>query len=603
MAGQAIKLFEFQKEPLNAILNRGVKKVVLMSSAQLLKTTILNNAAFYLMANDSSNMGFANSTGRELDQWKKGKIDPVVEKCPALKELMTDKNDKRYANNNSQIQMKDGSFLYFMSLNAAAHLRGKSLRYVFMDEVSNVDAEGEEGNPLRLAEQRTAMFQDNGLIMIASTPKFSNDTISTEYALSDQRKYFIECPHCQHEHTLEFENIEFGHKQVNDGKRAIADGNTARLICPACRQEITESQRIRAVKKGRWIATNPIVTDVVGFHINRLYSPITTIKKIVDDYGIAMYEYSLQSYYNNTLGLPWDDDFNKELDDVLLENLRDDSFDLKKIPDTCLGLVMGIDQQLDRLECTVMGISERELWVLGHRIFYSPDCTKIEAKAWTELENFITARFKTVTGRDCKVLSAFIDSSNGNATNTVYRFCTRNKLFHPIKGSSSLTSEMFKRSTAGGHQLYMLNVNDGKNEIRKLLNTAVSDDADDTPVRMRFTHDLPQDYFPQLTSEQLKRKGDGLRWVLKKGEKRNESLDCCVYAYICGKYVLSKLGNQPFAELRKYVAKQRKQMAINKMVEPKNENEPDNEFKIQQKSNTPRRNRRPKGNGWFGQQG
>lgn len=40
--GQKMKLFEFQKEPIDQCINPEVRKIVAVSSAQLLKTTVRN---------------------------------------------------------------------------------------------------------------------------------------------------------------------------------------------------------------------------------------------------------------------------------------------------------------------------------------------------------------------------------------------------------------------------------------------------------------------------------------------------------------------------------------------------------------------------------
>jgi len=588
MGGQRLSLFEFQKEPLDIITNQNYRKCVLQSSAQLLKTTVMLNAAMYFMANDNSNMAFASSTGKEVKLMKTGKFDNVIARSEILSQIVTDKNNKNFANNADQTQMIDGSFLYWLNLNAASTLRGKTIKRLFLDEVSNVEADGEEGNPLRLAEQRASTFTD-GLVMVASTPKLKDDLICTEYLLSDQRRFFVPCPHCEHEHTLEWENVRFEFKQINGGRRAIPDEETARLVCPACEGEITEAQRVRMVKQGRWIATNPEVKDVAGFQISRLYSPITTIKKLVQSFATAHFEFNLQSFYNNELGLPFDDEMNAEIDSLLLENLRDSTFDVRNIPDDVLAVTHGIDQQLDRLEVTTIGFSEKRVYVLDHRSFYAPDCTKPGAKAYTELDTFINAPLRTVSGRPVKVLGSFIDSSNGNATATIYRYASTRKNVIAIKGSSSASGDLFKASRSGGHELLMLNVNEGKNTIRRLLNAAVSEDREEMPTQLHFTSGLPDDYFEQLTSEELKRKGDNLYWVMKKTHKRNESLDCLNYCLIAKEYYLSRLGSQPYKTLREFVAKQKsKGVENNKYTEEQPK-------QLRQKSEQPQRRR----NNWF----
>lgn len=593
MGGQRLKLFEFQKEPLDIITNPRIRKVVMQSSAQLLKTTVMLNAAMYFMANDNSNMAFASSTGKEVKLMKTGKFENVVSRAESLKNIVTDKNNKNFANNADQTQMIDGNFLYWLNLNAASTLRGKTIKRLFLDEVSNVEADGEEGNPLRLAEQRASTFTD-GLVMVASTPKLKDDLICTEYLLSDQRRFFVPCPHCHHEHTLEWENVRFKWRQINGGRRAIPDEETATLHCPKCDKEITEAQRIRAVKQGKWIATNPDVKDIAGFQISRLYSPIVTIKKLVAEFAQAHFEFDLMSFYNNALGLPWGDEMNSDIDLIVLENLRNSTFDIRNIPDDVLAVCHGIDQQLDRLEVTTIGFSERKVYVLEHRSYFSPDCTKPGAKAYTELDQYLAAPLRTVTGRTVKVLGSFIDSSNGNATATIYRYASNRKNVHAIKGSSSASGALFKDSTSSGHSFVLLNVNEGKNTIRRLLNGAVSEEWEEMPTQLHFTNGLPDDYFEQLTSEELKRKGDNLYWVVKKGYKRNESLDCLNYCLIAKEYFLSKLGANPYAKLRQYVAKQRDNIST-EIVSEQKDKYTEEQPKRQTKKVQPKR----RSNNWF----
>ncbi|WP_313111842.1 terminase gpA endonuclease subunit [Pseudescherichia sp.] len=559
-----MKLHPYQIQPLNEIVNPKIRKIVLCSAAQMLKTSLMTASMCYLMANDSANMAYASSTAKETNQYVAAKLAPTIERS-GLQALVTNKNDKSKANNQNQWQLANSDFVYFMNLNAASTLRSKTIKYAFLDECSNVDVDGSEGNPLSLAIARTAQFSD-GKVILSSTPKMKDDLIMQEYNLSNQCKYFINCPHCDHEHEIVFENIKFQWKQIEGGRRAIPDADSARLECPECNHEITESERVRAVSNGRWIATNPEVTDVAGYNISRLNSPLTTIKRVVQEYAEAHYNFSLMTFYNNILGRPFEDEVNKELDLVLLENLRDPELDINSIPGTAQGLICSIDQQETRLECLTWAFDEHNVWLVNWRAFYSEDCTKIEAKAYVELDNYIhRTAFKTVCGRPLKVLGTFIDSSNGTATNTIYKWCIGKPLVYPIKGSSSPNDPLFRKSTKAGHGLILFNVNAAKTEVRKLLNGALSEHAEEMPVKIHFAHDLPDDWFMQMTSEMLKRKNGNLYWVLKPGYKRNEAIDLTGYCYAGMMYCLSTLTNTPFAELRKFNAKQK---IINKVEEP-----------------------------------
>ena len=577
--------FSFQKEPMDIAQERSTKKIVLQSCSQLLKTTVLQSIAFSLMANDPCNFAFGSSSESEVKKFKDGKFLPAIETSEVLKPLVTDKNDKNAANNSKQTQMVNGTFIYWLNLNTPGNLRGITTRCVLLDEVSNCEIT-DEGNPIKLAEARTSTFGSDSLVVVSSTPLYKDDLINAEYNLSDKRRYFV-THSCGHEYIFEWEQVAFEFKYLENG-RAIPDSTTTRLICPCCEQEIGEHTRHQMIDNGRWVATNPDgEPGVVGYQISRMYSPLNTITEMVSKFADALYNFNLQTFYNNELGLPYEDEYQKELDILQLESLREDEFNLHKIPESTLGICISVDQQIDRCEATILGFDEKNIYVLGHEFFYGHDVTKIESQAWKDLDQFCRQDFRTVEGRLVPTLAVFVDSSNGNATDTVKKFTARWAKYHPIKGSSSTTGDLFKESTQAGYKLQILNVHDQKNTIRKLLNLMLSTEADNAPVKLRFSSSLPTDYFEQLSAEELKPAGGKLVWRLKKGQRRNESLDCLCYGLIAIAYAQSKLGNQPFKKLREYKhSESNNKNKINKAEEPKN---------------TPiRRRRTGMGSNWFG---
>ncbi|WP_268258175.1 terminase gpA endonuclease subunit [Enterobacter hormaechei] len=104
---------------------------------------------------------------------------------------------------------------------------------------------------------------------------------------------------------------------------------------------------------------------------------------------------------------------------------------------------------------------------------------------------------------------------------------------------------------AASPELYMIGVNQGKNLVRELLNRSVK--SGNTPVRVEISDDVPDDYCEQLMSEELKRSGNTVRWVIKQGGVRNEGLDCFNYGYCARLQVLEKI---KWHEWRKMQAKE-----------------------------------------------
>ncbi|MDQ0629409.1 phage terminase large subunit GpA-like protein [Pantoea agglomerans] len=584
--------FNFQCEPIDVAQLRTTKKIVLQSCSQLLKTTVLQSIAFGIMANDPSNFAFASSSGDEIKKFKNGKFMPAVEGSEILSRLITDKADKNAANNAKQSEMINGTFIYWMNLNTPGNLRGVTCKTVLLDEVSNCEIT-DEGNPIKLAEARTSTFGDDALTVVSSTPLFPNDLINSEYNLSDKRRYHV-THDCGHEYVFEWEQVRFEFKQLDNG-RGIPDSTTARLECPHCKEIITEHKRHQMVNNGRWIATNPQgEPGVIGFQISRMYSPLNTITEMVAKYAEALYTFNLQTFKNNELGEVYENEYEKELDVLRLETLRTDEINIHNIPDQALGIVIGVDQQLERMESTTIAFDEKNIWVLDHSFHYGTDCTKIESEAYKKLDTFCRQQFKSTEGRNIPTLAVFIDSGNGNATDTVKKFTSRWSKYHPIKGSSSTTSPLFKKSTEAGYPLQILNVHEQKLTLRKWVNLAISDEPESATMMLHFSSSLPHDYFEQLSSEVLKPSGSKLVWKLKPGQKRNEALDCLVYSTIAIQYVLSRLGtNQPLHKLREHRA----------TIKDKYKDETTKEVVEQPQKPQPakRPNRRQtKGGSWFG---
>jgi phage terminase large subunit GpA-like protein len=84
--------------------------------------------------------------------------------------------------------------------NSAVGLRSTPARYIFLDEVDAYPASAdEEGDPVTLAEARSLTFAHRRKVFLVSTPTIRGlSRIEREYEASDQRRFFVPCPHCGH---------------------------------------------------------------------------------------------------------------------------------------------------------------------------------------------------------------------------------------------------------------------------------------------------------------------------------------------------------------------------------------------------------------------
>ena len=141
--------------------------------------------------------------------------------------------------------------LILTGANSAVGLRSMPARYLFLDEVDGYpgDVEG-EGDPILLAERRSATFQRRKILLV-STPKTKGlSRIEREYGQSDQRRYFVPCPHCHEHQTLELQNLRWP-----EGRPREAEYACAALRQPdrrAAQDLDAGARRVAAHRRGRW---------------------------------------------------------------------------------------------------------------------------------------------------------------------------------------------------------------------------------------------------------------------------------------------------------------------------------------------------------------
>ena len=125
------------------------------------------------------------------------RIDPLIEESPALREKVA---PARSRDSGNTVLSKEfpGGILVMTGANSAVGLRSMPVRYLFLDEVDAYPPSADdEGDPVALAEARTRTFSWRRKVFLASTPTIKGlSRIEREYEASDQRRFFVPCPHC-----------------------------------------------------------------------------------------------------------------------------------------------------------------------------------------------------------------------------------------------------------------------------------------------------------------------------------------------------------------------------------------------------------------------
>lgn len=125
------------------------------------------------------------------------RIDPLIEESPAFEKVAPARS--RDSGNTVLSKEFPGGILVMTGANSAVGLRSMPVRILFLDEVDAYPPFGliDEGDPVALAEARTRTFSWRRKVFLASTPTIKGlSRIEREYEASDQRRFFVPCPHC-----------------------------------------------------------------------------------------------------------------------------------------------------------------------------------------------------------------------------------------------------------------------------------------------------------------------------------------------------------------------------------------------------------------------
>jgi phage terminase large subunit GpA-like protein len=517
-----------------------VERIVFMAGGQLGKTECGNNWIGYVIHHAPGPMMAVSPTVEMAKRNSKQRIDPLIEESPTLKELISPARSRDSGNTILAKEFR-GGVLVMTGANSAVGLRSMPVRYLFLDEVDGypLDVDG-EGDAISLAEARTRTFARRK-IFIVSTPTIAGvSAIEREYESSDQRRYFVPCPHCGHRQWLRFEQLRWDKHQPE----------TAAYVCETCDTAIAEHHKTAMLAAGEWRALVAGTGRTAGFHLSSLYSPIgwRSWRDIAAAWESAVNKESgsasaIKTFKNTELGETWIEEGEAPDWQRLLERRED--YRIGSIPAGGLLLVGGADVQKDRIEASIWAFGRgKEAWLIEHRVLMGDTARDT---VWRQLAGILTETWTHASGAQMPLARIALDT--GFATQESYAFVRAAKDHRLMavkgvpRGAALIGTPTAVDVTQGGKKLrrgikvYSVAVGIAKLEFYNALRKAAEVDEDGVTVIFPagFVH-LPKvdaEFIQQLCAEQLitrrNRNGFPVReW--QKTRERNEALDCYVYA-------------------------------------------------------------------------
>jgi len=509
-----------------------IQKVVFMAGAQLGKTEGINNVVGYMISEAPGPAMFVQPTIEMAKRLSKQRLESLIHETPRLAEKIAPARS-RDSGNTLFSKEYPGGILLLTGANSATGLRSAPCRWVLLDEVDAFphDVDG-EGDPCALAERRASTFSRRKIILTSTPTVKDMSRIESEYLASDQRRYFLPCPHCGHMQYLQWKNLQW----------RDCDPRTAAYVCESCGTHIREHYKSEMLRKGEWRATATGEDKrTAGFHLSSLYSPLgwKSWEEIVGEFLRAKNDAPLlKTFVNTVLGETWEEEVGARLGaDGLRE--RAEFYESNTVPEGASLVTAGVDVQDNRVAVGLYAWGEgEECWLMWHGEIYGDPAGK---KLWSQVDDIINRTYPRADGESVKVSAVGIDSG-GHYTSEVYAYCRerrkrgvfalkgqsqRNKppIGKPSKVDINYKGQVLKNSA----ELFPVGVDTIKSTLFGRLKH-----NETGPGYIHFHNEAGQEYFKQLTAErQVVRyvKGFAIREWKKKPGDRNEALDVLVYSY------------------------------------------------------------------------
>lgn len=538
----SLELTPFMRAPLDAALDPNVDEIVICSSAQVMKTTVILLIVLWSLANDPWNMLHVMPAEDEALEIKAERYIPIIKASPALSRFLSSKEKGQLAGDCIRL---NGATVTFRGSHSPSGLASKPIKLAVADEIDKWDAwTGREADPLDLLQERLKTFYDAKLVC-ASTPTTDQGRIMSRLRASTNERYHIPCPHCGG-----FQDLVFGNGQPNTPgikwpKTAsfddIARNDLAWYECAHCHEKIDEKHKRSMVSAGVWVPAGCRVDDSgsvvgaqpprsrVGYHIWAGYSPwpkaswSQIASKWLQVHGD---EAKRMNFLNSWLGDTYRIVVAELKEDVVRQ--RAGPYLPNEIPDEAIAVSFGIDVQAQG-HSTFHYVVVRAWGPSGKS--WLVRC--VVTNGWQQVNAIcFHTDYRRRDGRGLTLLRPVVDS--GFRASEVYDWALSNGAL-PSKGDSKTRRHMqystVPRSidSADEVELIIFNPDYYKSELHRLIR------AEDLWWVPQGTDD---EYFSHLVAEQQVRRIDKktgqirIEWKLRSDGLPNHYLDAEILALV-----------------------------------------------------------------------
>lgn len=390
------------------------RTVTLSKSAQVGGTILATVFTLGSQDLDPCDLLYVHPTEDNARRWSKLKLKAMLDGSPRLREVFPEKS----RDGGDSVLFKEradgrGSIL-ISGANSPASLSQVSMRRQVQDDLAKWETNA-AGDPEDQANSRSRAFEFAKIFKISTPLVLPGCRITRNFDLGSQEYFYVPCPHCGHEQTLDIENFLSNLDAEQPEKTCFS--------CIECGAMIEEHQRAEMLRRGRWIARNPkAAREHRSFYIWSAYSRLQSFERIAREWLAARGAPDKEKvFYNDTAGKayqvkgeapPWED---------LRHRAEAGGHARRTIPESGLVLTVGLDVQGDWLAWQAVA------WTRDGRR-HVVDYARLEgfigdAATYAKLDALLASKWRHASGAEIGVDLLAID---GNAwTEEVWSWARR----------------------------------------------------------------------------------------------------------------------------------------------------------------------------------
>jgi phage terminase large subunit GpA-like protein len=552
-----------------------IRKVALMKAAQVGATTgPLENFLGYVIDHNPGGMMYVSADKELTKMGVEVKVDRMIKSCGLADKIRSADVDSRKTGNTSSKKEFPGGFLLAVGAQNPGKLRSMSVKNILLDEVDGMpESLGKEGDPIKLAENRSKAFEATRKILYLSTPLVSQTSrILALYKRGDQRKYYVPCKHkdCGHMQPLVWkgkkeDGSEYGIVFETTDKGVLIEESVG-YVCENCGGIWRNYDKAWFLPRGEWRPTAETQErGLRSYHIPGMLSPpgqfswVGMVYDYLDAWDAVANRVKdiekLKTFYNTGLGLPWEERGEAPKYEVIVSHRRlnysrgeiPNEMALQETGSKVVLLTCAVDVHKYRLDVEVLA------WC-HHGRSYSVDWRHLECpegtdtddldsprSPWTALRDLIEREvFVADDGRKYQVQLTLIDSSY--KTDTVYTFAKEYETgVYAIMGrdapvKTARMREFDDYDNKMGARSFNINVTLYKDRLASWLKRDWYEGEVQPVGYPNYPQDYGDDYFREYEAETKQEKFNkntkqrmGFYWVKVSESAPNHAWDCRVY--------------------------------------------------------------------------